>query len=65
MGRLDHAAVSLWNGGDHSRLLVTGGRMLSGDKYEVLNDAWIFDLQAEKWKEVRKECMGIINGIGW
>ena len=59
MGRHGHAAVSLWNGGDHSQLLVMGGR---DENNKVLSDAWILDLQAERWREVRmwEECKG-----GW
>ena len=49
-GEIDHAAVCLWNGGDHPQLLVTGGLDKSG---KVLSDAWILDLQAGRWREVR------------
>ncbi len=53
MGRIYHAAVCLWNGGDrydHPQLLITGGR---DENDKVLSDAWILDLQAGRWREVR------------
>ena len=51
MGRSGHAAVCLWNGGDHPQLLVTGGR---DENDKVLSDAWLLDLQAGRWREVRQ-----------
>ena len=50
MGRSVHAAVCLWNGGDHPKLLVTVGKDKNN---KVLSDAWILDLQAGRWREVR------------
>ena len=50
MERDSHAAVCLWNGGgDHPQLLVTGGE----DENNLIRDAWILDLQAGRWREVR------------
>ncbi len=50
MGRSNHAAVCLWNGGDHSQLFITGGLDKNN---KALSDAWILDLQAGRWREVR------------
>ena len=49
VGRSRHAAVCLGYGGDHSRLLITGGLSV-GNK--VLSDSWILDLQSGRWREV-------------
>ena len=48
-GRDCHAAVCLGFGGDHSQLLIIGGRGF----YRTLDDAWILDLRSWKWREVR------------
>lgn len=62
MGRDSHAAVCLWNGRDHSQLLITGG---TDENDKVLSDIWILDLQAERWKEVRNSdwqiCLNCTN----
>ena len=50
VGRQRHTAVSLWNGGDHPQLLVTGG---TDENDKVLSDTWLLDLHARRWKEVR------------
>ena len=50
VGRHRHAAVCLWNGGDHPQLLVTGGM---DEKNKVLSDMWLLDLHAGRWREVR------------
>ncbi len=50
MWRSDHAAVCLWNGVDHPQLFITGGLDKNN---KVLNDAWILDFQAGRWREVR------------
>ena len=45
-----HAAVCLGYGGDHPKLLITGG--LDKD-VTVLSDAWVLDVQSGRWREVR------------
>ena len=53
--RLDHAAVCLGYGGDHPKLLVTGGL---GEDRIVLSDVWLLDLESGRWREVRvDECV--------
>ena len=49
MERDDHAACCLGYAGDHTHLLVIGGRR--GNK--TLKDLWLFDYSLKKWKEVR------------
>ncbi len=58
VGRDNHAAVCLGYGGNHPQLLVTGG--LTKNK-KVLNDVWVLDLKAWKWRQVR--IMLLINSI--
>ena len=48
--RAGHAACCFGYGGDHTHLLVTGGRGRDG---LALKDMWLFNLLLRKWKEVR------------
>ena len=48
-GRSFHAACCLDFGSQHPHLLVTGG--LNNDN-KILEDAWLFDVNNGKWKEV-------------
>ncbi len=47
--RYNHSAVCLEYGGDHPHILVTGGL---DEKKEVLDDAWILDISAGRWRKV-------------
>ena len=47
-----HGAVCLGYGEPHPQVLVTGG-VGAGDK--LLSDAWILDVQSERWREVSVE----------
>ena len=59
--RCNHAAVCLGYGGDHTHILVTGGK---GAGNKVLKDAWILDMQFEKWREVRMDvCVKIHSHV--
>ena len=49
VGRASHAACCLGFGSKHPHLLVTGG--VDNDK-KTLGDAWLFDVNNRKWKEV-------------
>ena len=49
IGRSFHAACCLGFGSKHPHLLVTGG-VDNDDK--TLGDAWLFDVNNRKWKEV-------------
>ena len=63
--RTAHAAVCLGYGGDHPQLLITGG-MGGGGK--VLKDAWVLDMQSEKWREVgwmRVTNVTRVTGASW
>ena len=54
VGRWGHAAVCLGYGGDHPRLLISGG--VDKDN-RILNETWILDLQAGRWwRKVRERC---------
>ena len=48
--RSSHAAVCLGYGGDHPKLLVTGGWRSDLD---ALSDVWLLDVQSGRWREVR------------
>ena len=48
-GRSNHIAVCLGYGGQHKKLLISGG--LNGPK--VLSDTWLLDPLLSEWKEVR------------
>ena len=51
VGRNRHAATCLGYG-DDPQLLVTGG---TDKDNKVLDDSWILDLQAGRWREVRSQ----------
>ena len=57
MERELHAACCLNYGDDTPQLLITGG--LDNGR-NTLKDAWILDVNSEKWKEVR-EVEGMYN----
>ena len=50
--RCDHAACCLNYDQQHPQLLVTGGVKRT---QEILEDAWILDVDRKKWKQVREE----------
>ena len=51
MGRSRHTAVCLDYATAHPQLLVIAG---CGSFIDVLNDAWMLDLQSERWRKVRR-----------
>lgn len=49
-----HATICLGFNSDKTQVLMCGGRLpTKPDSSELLPDAWMFDLNSEKWKEVR------------
>ena len=56
VGRSLHAACCLGFGSQHPHLLVTGG--VDNDN-KTLGDAWLFDVNNRKWKEVSKCVMNM------
>ena len=51
MGRAKHAACCLNYGNDQPLLLMTGGVEKNGN---TLKDAWLFDVNSGRWREVRE-----------
>ena len=49
--RSSHTAICLGYATAHPQLLVIGGY---GGGIDIFNDAWMLDLQSERWKRVRK-----------
>ena len=49
MGRSHHTAVCLGYATAHPQLLV-----FAGYAGVILNDAWMLDLQSERWRKVRR-----------
>ena len=49
--RSSHTAVCLDYATAHPQLLVIGG---CGSVMDILNDAWMLDLQSERWRKVRR-----------
>ena len=45
-----HIAACLGYGGQHQRLLISGGGIVGGVKYD---DMWLMDLQSGKMEKVR------------
>jgi len=51
VARCNHAACCINYGDDQPVLLMTGG---TDKNYNTLSDAWLFEVNSRKWREVRE-----------